>query len=502
MIIRKQKETKPLNIAIVSDIIDHFLTKELNFFNFENFFICNLSRSLSDLGHNVVLVFPWHKSIESSATFREFKPLSSERVLIAERDGREEKEIEIKNYKCSGMNVIFINEPLLSNREGFTVDPNNGFFYPDNLQRFSIFSKSALESLKTIPFRPDVIHVIGKWASITSIYAKTLYKYDNFVNKSKVVFTLSSLEDMPIFMPEQYPILGIDWRYYSYEYLEFYNKVNIVKGAIVFSDVTVFNSASYIEELKREEFGNGLEGLINQKVIENKIKYVIPGVAHTFTPKDNPSLSKKGLNYTKDDISRKYKIKSLVCKRIKFDESSVLLLFVGKFTEKAGISLIYEVLSDLISKNKISLILIGRGDDFREVAIGEIVNTNPSKVCWVKSVQDDELIEYLVASDILLMPSMVEPSSILHMVSMLLGTVPLVRGVGILNDIVRDKINGFKFYEYSPQSFKDKVLEAVDIYYKNPKRWKKIVDTAMRSEFSWSESAKTYVEEIYKISKR
>lgn len=499
MIMKKQKEMKPLNIAIVSDIIDHFFTKGVDFLDFENFFVCDLSRNLRDLGHNVVLVLPWHKSIESSKDFRDFKHIFSEKVTI---DGREEKEIEVRIYEYSKMHYIFVNEPLLSNREGFTVDPSNGFFYPDNLQRFSIFAKSALESLKTVPFKPDVIHVVGRWASIASIYAKTLYKYDNFINKSKIIFTLSSLDDMPIFTPEQYPILGIDWRYYSYEYLEFYNKVNIVKGAIVFSDTTVFCSASYVEEIKREEFGNGLEGLINQKVIENKIKYVIPGVSSSFTPKDNPILSKKGLNYTKDNIGNKYKIKSLVCKRIKFDESSVLLLFVGKFTEKTGISLIYEVLSDLISKNKISLILVGKGDDFREVAIDEIAKSNPSKVYWVKNAKEDEIMEYLIASDILLMPSMVESSSILHMVSMLFGTVPLVRGVGILNDIVRDKINGFKFYEYSPQSFRDKILEAVDIYYKNPKRWRKIVDTAMRSEFSWSESAKTYVEEIYKTGRR
>ncbi|MCX8029694.1 MAG: glycogen/starch synthase [Brevinematales bacterium] len=498
----RYKDVKPLNIALVSDNINWLVEDDFNIFDFEKYFLINFASSLRDLGNNVVVVLPWHRSIDENFVSQNMVFQKSEKIVISEREGKDEREIEICFYEFLGLVFIFVRDPFIFDRDGFIYDPNNGLFYPDNLHRFAIFSRSALESLKVIPFRPDVVHVIGKWASIASIYLRTLYKYDNFFRKSGVIFTPPSLDGQPVFVPEQYSLLGIDWKYYSYDYLEFYNKVNIIKGAIIFSNLVTFTSVTYIDELKREEFGNGLEGLIIQMLSEGKIKSVLPGVSTSFLPDTDQHLSSIGLNYSRDGLNKKLKLKSLVCKKLNFDESRILFMFFGEFTERTGISLVYEVFSDLVNKNNISLIIIGRGDGFREIAINEMAMSNPGKVCWIKNFDVRKISEYIGASDVVVVPSTVEPGTILHMVSMLYGSLPLVRGVGILNDIVRDKINGFKFYEYTPSDFRDKVLEVIDMYYKNPKRWKKIMETAMKSDFSWVRTARTYVDEIYKTSFR
>lgn len=498
----KRNVKKSMNIAIISDYLDHFFDDPMKIFNFSSYFLCEFSRELQSQGQNLTVVLPFHKKIENSKMFKAMSYLRSDEVILPDREGKEDRKIEINFYNCSGVNVIFVKDPYLSEREGYIFDPANGMFYPDNLLRFSNLSRSAIESLKLIPFKPDVVHVVGKWASISSIYLKTIYKYDNFFAKSRLVFTIDSLEELPIFVVDQYPILGLDWSYYRYDCLEFFGKVNIVKGSIVFSDCIVFTSNSYVDEIRKEEFGKGLEGLIQQKFSESKIKSILPGISHQYSPQKDKVLSSVGFNYTRDNIENKKKVKNYIAKKHGFSPESLFFMFFGEFKENSGISLVYEIFSEILPKFNVSLVIFGRGDDFRENAIGELVNSYNNKVIWFKDFSYEDVILYLASSDVLLMPSVIESSSILPMVALVYGTLPLVRGVGILNDVVRDKINGFKFYEYSPTVFKEKILECYDMYYKNPKRWNKLVETAMKSEFSWSDTVKHYVEEVYTQTKK
>lgn len=494
-------KTQPLDIVIISNYIDHFVNSS-NFFDFERYFLCNLAPSLKEIGNNVTVILPYHKSIELNNIFSKKDFVKSDSVIISfDRDGRDERVVKFSIFICQNIQLIFIDDPLISNRDGFLFEPANGVLYPDNLKRFSIFAKSALETLKVLPLKPDIIHVIGEWASISAIYCKILYKYDNFFRKTKVVFTVPSLNNQILFPADQYSSLGIDWKYFSYEYLEFYGKVNIVKGGIVFSDLVTFCSNSYIEETKKEEFGNGLEGVIRKGIEENRIRSVIPGVSDYYNPKTDPYLSKIGANYSKENLSGKIKVKKYICDKNKIDPKTMLFLFYGDLVEKTGISLVYEIFPDLLSKNDISIIIIGKGDTFREESIGELVKQYPQKVSWLKEINKDEIMSYIAGADVILLPSVSESSSIKHMVAMKYGTLPLVRGIGILNDIVRDKINGFKFYEYLPNAFKEKVEESIEFYFKNPKRWSKIIDNAMKSNFSWSNVTKQY-EEIYREIKK
>ena len=493
----RSKIPNKLNVVLISDCMNYFFSNWEEVFNFERYFLCNFSRSVSSLGNDVYVVLPFHKSLEVSREFKELKFVKSEEIVVFDKNEGNEINVEVMFYNCGGINLIFVKSPILSDRDGFLKDPNNGMLYPDNLFRFALFAKAALESLKVIPFKPDVVHVIGKWSSLAVIYLKTLYKYDNFFRKSKVVFTIPSLLDVPLFVVDQYPMLGLDWGLYRYEFLEFYGKINLVKGAIIFSDITTFCSNSFVEEAKKSEFGKGLEGVILQRVNEKKISAVLPGVSSNFLPQDNSSLSKIGANYSRGNLSGKKKAKSFICKKHKIDENNILFVFIGDFSEYTGISFVYEVFNALLSKVNASIVLIGKGKDFREFAIEDLVNVYKDKVVWIKDLKEEELFLYLAGSDVLLFPFMFETGSILPMVSMVLGTLPLVRGVGISNDVVRDKINGFKFYDYSLESFKSKVLEVIDLYYKNPKRWEKIVETSMKSDFSWSNVAKNYVEKVY-----
>jgi starch synthase len=102
------------------------------------------------------------------------------------------------------------------------------------------------------------------------------------------------------------------------------------------------------------------------------------------------------------------------------------------------------------------------------------------------------------------MPSRFEPCGLNQLYSLRYGTVPLVRATGGLADTITGydaqspspAANGFVFQEYSPLALSECLRQACDAY-RRPEVWRQLVATGMRQDWSWTRSAKDYVE-LYK----
>jgi starch synthase len=112
-----------------------------------------------------------------------------------------------------------------------------------------------------------------------------------------------------------------------------------------------------------------------------------------------------------------------------------------------------------------------------------------------------ELAQKIYAgSDIFLMPSRFEPCGLSQMISLRYGTIPLVRSVGGLADTIEDYNpetdigNGFSFKPYHAQELLNTITRAVGIYRQRRDLWQRLMDRAMKSDFSWERSAKEYVD--------
>jgi len=82
------------------------------------------------------------------------------------------------------------------------------------------------------------------------------------------------------------------------------------------------------------------------------------------------------------------------------------------------------------------------------------------------------------------------------------GTLPIVRRTGGLADTVVDTTDttlsdgtatGFVFRDTSPQALLLAIERALTLY-KQPNLWNKVMRVAMKQDFSWSQSAKHYLE--------
>ena len=89
------------------------------------------------------------------------------------------------------------------------------------------------------------------------------------------------------------------------------------------------------------------------------------------------------------------------------------------------------------------------------------------------------------------------------MYSLVYGTVPIVRETGGLADTVQkfneqnNTGNGFVFSKYDASHMVKEIKRAIKIFTNDRAKWMKIVKAGMKSNFTWLNSSKNYVE-LYK----
>ena len=108
------------------------------------------------------------------------------------------------------------------------------------------------------------------------------------------------------------------------------------------------------------------------------------------------------------------------------------------------------------------------------------------------------------------MPSRFEPCGLNQMYSLRYGTIPIVRNVGGLADsvvnVTPDNLDngtatGFVFDDYNSTSLAETIERAVELY-RQPQVWEKVVRNGMSLDWSWSVSARNYLDTYRKAVER
>jgi len=100
----------------------------------------------------------------------------------------------------------------------------------------------------------------------------------------------------------------------------------------------------------------------------------------------------------------------------------------------------------------------------------------------------------------LLMPSQFEPCGLSQMICMRYGTLPVVRETGGLRDSVKPyneytgEGNGFSFANYNAHELLHCIQYAAKIYRENPEAWAHLQQNAFATDFSWTASARQYLD--------
>jgi starch synthase len=367
--------------------------------------------------------------------------------------------------------------------------------YPDNLDRFIFFSHEVLERCKAENFAPDVINCNDWQTALIPVYLNTMYKYDPFFAKTKVVFTIHNMAYQGVFTKEEFPKIGLDWSLFTINYFEFYGKVNLMKAALIYSDAISTVSPTYAKEILTKEFGCGLEGVLRTR--QDVLSGILNGIdCRLWSPATDRKIFR---NYTADTIDNKYvnKEKLQAETGLKVDRDIPMIGLISRLADQKGLDILAKIIDEVLNM-KVQFILLGTGDQRYHVLFEKMAKIH-QKNTSINLKFDATLAQKIyAASDLFLIPSRYEPCGLGQMISFKYGTIPVVRQTGGLKDSVQEfdqktgQGTGFTFVEPKPEALLHAIKKAFNMY-KNKTVWDALVKKVMALDFSWESSAKEYI---------
>src|SRR5262249_42024320 len=104
--------------------------------------------------------------------------------------------------------IYYIENDAYFGRKGIYDDPDTKEGYPDAAERFTFFQRAALEALRQVGFRPDVVHCHDQHTALVPAYLKTSLASDPFYGGVGSVLTIHNLGYQGVFPPETMEIAG------------------------------------------------------------------------------------------------------------------------------------------------------------------------------------------------------------------------------------------------------------------------------------------------------
>jgi starch synthase len=318
-----------------------------------------------------------------------------------------------------------------------------------------------------------------------------------------VIFTIHNMGYHGTFLHSSMKKIGLPETLFRMDAIEFYGRVNLLKGALIFSDYLTTVSPTYAREIQTPEYGHGLDGVVRNRA--DRLEGILNGVDYTVW---NPERDKHIVaRYSSKDLSGK-----LACKKNLLEIFSLppecidkpLLGIVSRFAGQKGFDLIEQIAPDLLAED-LAIAALGAGEPKYEKLLRELEKTYPGKFS-LKVAYDNILAHKVEAgADIFLMPSRYEPCGLNQIYSLKYGTVPVVRATGGLDDTIESfdpatgRGTGFKFTEYDGGALLDAIHNALAIFQSEPAVWRRIQANGMAKDFSWQASAIEYAR-LYEVA--
>ena len=447
--------------------------------------IGTLSVALARLGHELSVVVPAYRS----ALQGDFKLTEIGRVSVP-LNGQERDGIVLEAVLGHGATVYLIRADEYFDRDFLYGGPDAD--YSDNAERFTFFSRAALEVLRRNPV--DIVHCHDWQTALAPVFLRAHSERYPEIAGAGTVFTIHNLGFQGLFSPSIWPLLDLDRRFFTPPFLEFYGNVNFLKGGLIFADKITTVSPSYAREILTPEQGFGLEGVLRERSAD--LSGIINGVdEREWNPWTDRFLA---CHYGENTLAIKADCKAALQRAVGLPEEpdTPLVGMISRLTLQKGFDLIEQIFDALLARD-VQVVLLGSGEARFESFFRTAAARNSGRVAVEIGFNDSLAHRIEAGADLFLMPSRYEPCGLNQMFSQKYGTIPIVRAVGGLRDTVRDYDpaagtgTGFVFTPYESQALLSAIERALAVFGDKP-AWTALQRRAMAMDFSWERSAKLY----------
>jgi starch synthase len=442
--------------------------------------------ALQELGASIHVVMPAYRTIDWAAAGAE-----NDGVLEVWMGGTR-RETSLRHARHRGVPVSFVVADEFFDRDHLYGGP--GGDYPDNAERFAFFARAVLALATRLEPPPDVLHCHDWQTGLVPVFAHA----DGAVLPAppRTVLTVHNLGYQGLFPPAVWPLLGLDWSYFTPRNLEFYGLVNFLKGGLVHADALTTVSRRYAEEILEPEQGHGLDGVLRER--RDAVIGILNGVDYTeWDPAHDRHLVAR---YDAEDLGGKARCKAGLQAELglRVAPHTPLLGMVSRLADQKGFDILSAVLPELLRLD-LQLVILGSGDARYESALAAEGRRAPDRLAVRIAFDEPAAHRIEGGADAFLMPSRYEPCGLNQMYSLRYGTVPVVRATGGLDDTISEfdpvsgRGNGFKFAPYTPEALLGAIRRALDVYHR-PAAWRRAIANGMACDFSWRGPAARYLE--------
>lgn len=379
---------------------------------------------------------------------------------------------------------------FIDNEYYFKRDRLYGYY--DDAERFAFFNRAVLELMPYMDFQPNILHANDWHTALLPIYYKLYYMMRAEYADIKTVVTIHNIEYQGQFdghlLEDVFGISG-----YQYFTLEWGGCVNLLFGAIAYSDLVSTVSETYARELRTPEHACGLQDAIVK--YEDKMTGILNGID---TEVYNPATAKALFaHYSAEDPSGKAENKLGLQTMLGLPKRAdvPMITMVSRLAAHKGLDILKPAMAKLVKSEDLQFVILGTGESEYEGFFTDLQMAYPDKVRALIMFNKDMSQRLFAAGDIYLMPSRSEPCGLGQMMAMRYGTVPVVRNVGGLNDTVHEGANGNGFVAeaYTEQSLTAAIGRALRAY-GDRTAWAEMIKRDMTEDWSWSASAKKYLD--------
>lgn len=456
--------------------------------------VAALSAELERQGHEVRIVLPRYYSVDPGRLRRLERPLG---VPM----GLEEEWCGVATSKLPGTEVpvYFLDHQELFGRDGIygtRTEPE----FSDNLRRFTLLSRGALQLAKMLEWIPDVVHAHDWPAALAPVYLNTLEREGVF-SETGSVLTIHNLAHQGIFPKQDIEHTLIGWEQFHGAGFEYHDQLNVLKAGIRNADTLTTVSPTYAEEIQTPEHGHRLDGLLRHRSAD--LVGVLNGMDYElWNPRTDAHLP---AGFSADDLDGKG-----VCKQalqdvmgLEVDPEIPLYGMVSRLVEQKGFGELcgptHGSLFNICSELDLQVVILGTGEAWCEEELGKLADRLPNLAV---DLEFNEPLAHLImaGSDFLLVPSAFEPCGLTQMYAMRYGTLPIVRRTGGLADTVASydeptgEGTGFSFDLLTPSAIYNTVGWSLWTWHNRPEHIAAMQQRAMAERFSWQDSAARYVE--------
>ncbi|MDP3962413.1 MAG: glycogen/starch synthase, partial [bacterium] len=272
---------------------------------------------------------------------------------------------------------------------------------------------------------------------------------------------------------------------------------NWMRRGVTYADVINTVSPNYAKEMLTKDYGELLDDLLRER--RSVLTGILNGIDYDiWNPRTDSYINTR---FDAHSLENREKNKAALQDHfgLPVDNNVFVMCVVSRLSKQKGLDLLVHIADLLIQELPMQIIVIGEGESELMTFFHDLETKYPGKIAT--HLKFDLVLPHIAmaGSDVTLIPSKFEPCGLVQMEAMRMGCVPIVRKTGGLADSVEDYNpekhtgNGFIFEKFDPSSLMIALIRAFENF-RDKEKWAELQKRAMAKDFSWSTSAKKYIE--------